>query len=168
MKSPHKIIAASLAILLSGASLAGAGVGVGQPFPNLSDFALTAGSLPSLSGRVVLVDFWATWCSPCRSSFPAYGALQNEFGDRGLTIVGVSVDQDGTAYADFLDKYSPAFVTVRDAQQQLVTAVRPPAMPTCFLIDQHGVVRAVHSGFHGKSTLRELRNEITKLLEEKP
>jgi thiol-disulfide isomerase/thioredoxin len=167
MKLPSKRIAIALAVLLVGASLASAGVSVGQPFPQLADFGLT-GSVPSLSGRVVLVDFWATWCAPCRSSFLAYDDLQGEFGGRGLTIVGVSVDQDETAYASFLEKYSPDFATVRDPEQKLVAAVQPPAMPTCFLIDQHGVVRAVHTGFHGRSTIRELRNEIIKLLEEKP
>jgi thiol-disulfide isomerase/thioredoxin len=166
MKSPNRTIAIWLAGFLFSATLALAEVAVGQPFPKLADSGLI-GHLPDQSGRVVLVDFWATWCAPCRSSFPAYDALQREFGDRGLAIIGVSVDQEENHYTRFVEKFAPGFSTVRDAEQKLVTAVHPPAMPTCYLIDRHGVVQAVHTGFHGGSTTRQLREEIIKLLEEK-
>jgi len=165
MKSLNRFVAIGLAGLLFSATLALADVAVGQPFPKLADSGLT-GPLPVQTGRVVLVDFWATWCAPCRASFPAYSALQRELGDRGLVIIGVSVDQDETHYARFVDKFAPGFATVRDAEQKLVAAVHPPAMPTCYLIDRHGVVQVIHSGFHGASTIRQLRAEITKLLEE--
>ena len=165
MKSPIRMLAAGLAVLVA-ASLAVADTTVGQTFPKLADFGLN-GHLPDQTGRVVLVDFWATWCAPCRSSLPAYNALQRELGDRGLVIIGVSVDQNDDHYTQFVDKLSPDFATVRDATHRCVAAVHPAAMPTCYLLDRHGVVRAVHAGFRGDTTIRALREEIVRLLEEK-
>ncbi|MCU0791914.1 MAG: TlpA family protein disulfide reductase [Opitutaceae bacterium] len=142
-------------------------VKVGEPFPSLEARDLE-GVLPECAGSVVLVDFWATWCSPCKASFPHYGALQTELGPRGLVVIGVSVDQKAAPYDAFLKRHSPAFATVRDGAQKLVAEVRPPAMPTCYLLDRHGVLRLVHSGFHGEQDIRLLRAEIEKLLAESP
>jgi thiol-disulfide isomerase/thioredoxin len=114
-----------------------------------------------------MVDFWATWCAPCKASFPAYSAMQKELADRGLTIVAVSVDKQREPYAEFVKKFAPDFATVRDGGQKLVSAMKVPGMPTCYLIDRKGVLRVIHSGFHGDASLRELREEITRLLEEK-
>lgn len=155
------------AALLAGALLAVAEVRVGQPFPRLESFGLE-GPLPAAAGRVVLIDFWATWCGPCRASFPAYNALQHELGDRGFTIIAVSVDKKKGEYDEFLRKFAPSFTAVRDGAQRLAAEVRVPGMPTSYLLDRRGVLRAVHSGFHGEASVRELRGQIVDLLEEKP
>ncbi len=167
MWSPNEKSCLAAAILLASSVFAAAEVKVGQPFPALASFSLE-GTLPESAGRVVLVDFWATWCAPCRASFPAYSALQRELGDRGFTLVAVSVDKQKGAYDEFLARFAPAFTTVRDGKQSLVGEVRVPAMPTSYLIDRHGVLRAVHSGFYGDKTVQELRTQIIALLEEKP
>lgn len=139
---------------------------VGQPFPNLSAFGLE-GPVPACAGQVVLVDFWATWCAPCKASFPAYGDLQRELAPRGFVLLAVSIDKTAAPYEEFLARFRPPFPTVRDGSQRLIAQVRVPAMPTSYLLDRHGVVRAVHSGYHGEATLRALREEIVRLLEEK-
>jgi len=167
MKLRNRWIALCLVGIFAGVMPAWAGMEIGKPLPNLAEFN-QKNHLPDQAGRVVLVDFWATWCAPCRASFHAYDDLQREFGARGLTIVGVSVDQDEDQYSKFIQRFAPAFTTVCDSAQQLVSAVRPSVMPTCYLIDRHGLVQVVHSGFYGKPTVRELRDEISKLLEEKP
>jgi thiol-disulfide isomerase/thioredoxin len=142
-------------------------VKTGQPFPALAGHALE-GTVPDCVGQVVLVDFWATWCRPCKDSFPAYSELQREFAGRGFILLGVSIDKTAGPYAEFLQRYKPSFPTVRDGAQKLIAEVKVPTMPTSYLIDRKGIVRSVHTGFHGDATLKALREEITRLLEEKP
>lgn len=166
MSLPTKLIT-GLAYVLAFATSASAEVKVGQPFPHLADYSLE-GSLPATEGQVVLVDFWATWCAPCKASFPAYSELQRELAGRGFVLLAVSVDKTRGPYDDFIKRFGPAFPTVRDGAQKLVAEVKVPTMPTSYLVDRKGVLRVVHTGFHGGDTVRSLREEIIRLLEEKP
>ncbi|MFT3869890.1 MAG: TlpA disulfide reductase family protein [Nibricoccus sp.] len=163
----NKKIAALFFSLLALASTAFADVKIGTPFPDLGTFNLE-GTLPDTAGRVVMVDFWATWCSPCKASFPAYSTMQKDLADRGFTLIAVSVDKKPEEYAAFLKKFAPGFVTVRDGAQKLVATVKVPGMPTCYLIDRKGVLREIHTGYHGDASVKELRAKIQKLLEEQP
>jgi thiol-disulfide isomerase/thioredoxin len=137
----------------------------GDPFPSLAAAGLD-GTLPATEGKVVLVDFWASWCAPCKASFPSYLRLQEEYAPRGLVIVAVSVDENQAAYEKFVKNHHPPFATVRDRTQQLVSQVNVPTMPTCYLVGHDGTVRFVHQGFHGEDSERELRKEIATLLAE--
>ncbi len=137
----------------------------GDAFPSLAAAGLS-GSVPATGGRVVLVDFWASWCAPCKSSFPVYAKLQADYAARGLVIVAVSVDEDPDAYAAFVKRLRPPFATVLDRSQHLVSQVNAPTMPTCYLVGRDGRVRFVHVGFHGDDTGRELRRQIDELLAE--
>lgn len=157
-------LAAALAVLPS----LSARVAVGDAFPALNDPALSLeGNLPSLAGQVTLVDFWASWCEPCRASFPVYARLHRDYSTRGLVVVGVGVDKQRAAYDGFLKRMQPPFATVRDAQLQLASAVDVPAMPTCFLIGRDGRVRFVAVGFHGAETTAALQRAIETALAEK-
>ena len=166
MSPPIRILAAALLALT--AARARAELKPGDLFPPLAEFGLTDGRLPDTAGRVVLVDFWASWCAPCRASFPAYARLQSDYAARGLWIVAVSVDQDPAAFAAFRQRFQPPFVTVLDRAQLLVRAVDVPAMPTCYLLGRDRRVRFLHRGFHGGETERELHREIDRLLAEAP
>jgi len=137
---------------------------VGDTFPALSSFDLE-GQLPDLSGaKVVIVDFWASWCGPCKASFPVYDELREKYGNQGVVIIAVNVDQDAQAMEKFLARQKPGFAVVRDAHQKLVAAVSPPTMPTSFVLDAQGVVRAVHAGFHGDKTQAAYVADINLLL----
>jgi thiol-disulfide isomerase/thioredoxin len=137
---------------------------VGDTFPELTQFGL-AGELPKeLKGKVVLVDFWASWCTPCRGSFPVLNELSAKFARRGLIVLGVSVDESKAAMQQFLKEVPAQFATVHDVQQKLVQRVNVAAMPTSFIVDASGRIRFVHNGFHGQKTRDEYVREIESLL----
>jgi thiol-disulfide isomerase/thioredoxin len=160
--------AVALAAATGTARAAGVKIGEGDTFPDLASFNLE-GALPDLgSSRVVVVDFWASWCGPCKASFPVFDELHGEFASRGVTIVAVSVDQNAKAMGAFMQRHSPAFAVVRDREQKLAEAVAPPAMPTTYVIDGRGVVRFVHNGFHGDQSRRAFIEQIETLLGETP
>lgn len=145
----------------------GADVRVGDIFPSLVSAGLAGGMLPATSGMVVLVDFWASWCAPCKASFPAYGRLNAEFAHKGLVIVAISEDQSTAAYDSFAGKFTPPFLVALDRNQKLVRTVQVPTMPTSYLIDREERVRYIHPGFHGSETEQVLRREIEALLSNK-
>ncbi len=150
--------------LSAGLPLARAELVVGDSFPALTGAGLV-GALPETQGKVVLVDFCASWCGPCKQAVPVLGRLQEELGGQGLVVLGVSVDARPGDYAALLKKWKPAFPVVHDAAQKLVSSVEVKTMPTSFLVDRTGKVRFVHSGFH-PDTERDLRRQIATLLSE--
>jgi thiol-disulfide isomerase/thioredoxin len=160
-------VALAAVVSLATAVSARADVRVGDAFPPLAAAGLVGGEAPATAGKVLLVDFWASWCAPCKLSFPAYGRLNSEFAARGLVIVAVSVDQDRADYEAFVRKLSPSFFVAMDQGQKLVSTVGVPTMPTSYLVDEKGRVRFVHAGFRGVETEQALRSEIGALLSEK-
>jgi len=137
----------------------------GSSLPELSDFGLE-GNLPDLKNKVILIDFWAAWCGPCRKSFPHLQSLHETYSGKGLVILGVSVDQTDKAMKKFLEANKVTFATVRDAAQKLVANAGVKAMPSSYLIDRKGNIRAVHIGFHGNETVEAYEKEIKQLLAE--
>ncbi|MCE9615140.1 MAG: TlpA family protein disulfide reductase [Lentisphaerae bacterium] len=135
----------------------------GTRLPELQGAGL-AGSLPALKGKVVLVDFWASWCAPCKKSFPELDQLSRDYASRGLVVLAISVDESAEAMAAFLDKHPVSFAVVRDAQQKIVGAAGVESMPSSFIVDRAGTIRFVHSGFHGADTVARYRQEIDALL----
>jgi thiol-disulfide isomerase/thioredoxin len=140
---------------------------VGQVFPALADASLTGGVAPDTKGKILVVDFWASWCAPCKASFPALGKISAEYAARGVTLVGISVDESVSAYAAFVKKQAPPFLTLHDAQQKLVRVVQVPTMPTTYVVGRDGKVRFRHEGYHGDATDKQLRAELDTLLAEK-
>jgi peroxiredoxin len=165
MSFPKSVIVtlAALALAITATTRA-AELKVGDAFPDLRQFGL-AGELPAeLKGKIVLVDFWASWCAPCKLSFPVLNDLSARFGARGLVVVGISVDESKAAMQEFLKQTAPRFPVVHDARQKLVQSVDVASMPTSFIIDGSGKVRFIHSGFHGDKTRDEYAREIESLL----
>ena len=145
-----------------------AAVRTGDLFPSLQEATQTVdcGALPG-TGGVVMVDFWASWCPPCKASFPAYTEIEKDYASRGVSIIAISVDEDPAAYHAFIRKMGPAFAIVRDVNHRLATLVDIPAMPACFLLGRDGRVRFVHEGFHGAKSIQELRHDLDAILAEK-
>jgi len=104
-------------------------------------------SLSEVSGKVTVVDFWATWCDPCRDSFPAFQHLVDKY-DGELVVIGVSVDDEPDGIDKFASETGAKFPLVWDQNQSLSKSYQPPTMPTSYILDKNGIVRFVHAGFH--------------------
>ncbi|HEY6167620.1 MAG TPA: TlpA disulfide reductase family protein [Verrucomicrobiae bacterium] len=154
-------LAAALAVISSNALAAQ--LKPGDAFPALGDFQLE-GRVPDLKGKVVLVDFCASWCGPCRASFPTMDDLHTRYAGKGLVILAVSVDEKRANFEAFVKRTPVQFAVVRDAQQKLVAAAHVETMPTSFLLDRKGNVRFVHSGFKGRETKQKYEQELASLL----
>jgi len=119
-------------------------------------------TLAQFGGKVVVIDFWATWCEPCRESFPAYQSLVDEFRGR-LVVLGVSVDEDPSQISEFVEQTRVKFPIGWDEGQSAAQGYRPPKMPTSFVVDSSGIVRFVHAGFSPGDD-RQIREEVQSLL----
>lgn len=135
-----------LLALLPGSALA---LPAGTPAP---DFSLpdTAGKslmLSSLRGQFVYVDFWASWCGPCRQSFPWMNQLSLRTRNASLKIVAVNVDENRADAAAFLRQLPANFTVVYDPAGKVAASYQLPGMPTSFLVGPEGRVRWAHIGF---------------------
>ncbi len=152
--------------LLAGTAFgADKGIKVGDPFPDLAGFQLE-GKLPdSLKGKVVIVDFWASWCGPCKESFPVMEELQTKYGSKGLVVLAVNLDNNRATMEDFLQKHPVSFTVVRDSAKKLVARADIKSMPSSFVLNAEGKVASVHKGFHGAETHKQYVKEVEALLE---
>ena len=121
-------------------------------------FLLTSGLAPAsetfnaerYSGKVVVLDFWASWCVPCRRSFPWLNAMQQKYADEGLTIIGVNLDMERDDAARFLEEYPAEFAILYDENQELARQFEVVAMPSSYVIGRDGKIVARHMGFKVK------------------
>jgi thiol-disulfide isomerase/thioredoxin len=158
------MIATAVFAMYLNAALAGTPA-KGDPFPDVSKYGLE-GTLPQMAGKVVLVDFFASWCGPCQESFPAMEKLHQKYGPRGLVILAINLDKKPEDMQIFLKGHPVTFATVRDGSYKLVNEVKIPTMPSSFLLDPSGKVVAVHRGFEGGKTEKQYVEEIETLLKD--
>lgn len=140
---------------------------VGTP---AADFALKALSgdnvrLSEHLGEVVLLNFWASWCSPCRTEMPRLGKLHATYRSAGLAVYGVSVDDDPARAVEFVRTVGVAYPVLLDSRKTVAPAYRLDELPMTVLIDRAGIVRYVHHTYSPQiereyiAQLRELLNE---------
>jgi thiol-disulfide isomerase/thioredoxin len=120
-------------------------------------------SLDSLKGRVVVLDFWASWCVPCRTSFPFFDRIEREYGPQGVGVVGLTLEDNDDAVSDFLESVPAGFTVVRDPSGRAGEAFGVVAMPTTFLLDRGGHVVARFEG-GGKPVHEKLESAVRTLL----
>ena len=137
-----------LACLAFAAASRAATPGAAAPSFALPDATGATVSLAPLRGRVVYVDFWASWCAPCRRSFPWMNALQARYGGDGLSIVGINVDKRREDAERFLRDTPASFTVVYDAKGATPAAYDVKGMPSAYLVDRKGNVVAIEEGFH--------------------
>ena len=141
----------------------------GSAAPAVSALPLGASApaidLPALRGKVVYVDFWASWCVPCRLSMPLLDALHRKHGARGFTVVGVNKDAALADAQRFLKRVPVGFLLAQDGEDVLAKAFDVKAMPSGYLIDRRGVVPRVPRGSTSE-TAAALGREVEQLLAE--
>lgn len=139
---------------------------VGQPAPQFSLPTLKtdqATTLKQYAGKVVYVDFWASWCAPCRTSFPLLNKLHEKLKSKGFEVVAINLDEDKANAEKFLQDIPVNFTVLRDAKGEWADQFVVESMPTSFIVDKQGVVQNVHHGFKSDD-INELEAKITALL----
>ena len=162
---PASLALTVVALMVGSAVSAHAGaIKEGDAFPDLTDFSLE-GDLPDLAGKVVIVDFFASWCGPCKDSFPVMQELHEKYAAKGLVIVAVNLDKKAEDMKEFLARFSVTFPVVRDGANALVKHVKIATMPSSFILDRTGKVRFLHRGFKGEKTKEEYVKQVSELLD---
>jgi len=114
-------------------------------------------------GEVIYLDFWASWCVPCRASFPWMNEMRAKYADQGLNIVAVTLDQDKFLSRQFADEFKAEFTIGYDFDQKLSNQFGVKALPSSFLIDRKGNLVASHTGFNETQAV-EFEESIAKVL----
>lgn len=143
-------------------------LGAGDPAPALA--LPTAGgtvALDALRGKLVYVDFWASWCGPCKQSFPWMNEMQAKYGGHGLQVVGIAVDNKRADAEQFLKETPARFTVAFDTQGESPKSYRIKGMPSSYLIAPDGRVLYAHAGFREQDK-KELEERIRQALPKKP
>jgi len=147
MMMTRRIAALACALLLS--VPAAADLGKGSPAPGFTLRSRGGGSfsLAQLKGQVVLINFWASWCGPCRQEMPLLEGLYKKYHPLGVTLVGVSVDDEPQAADNALANTAVSFPIVYDLESKVSQLYQVASMPSTVIIDRSGTVRLLHKGY---------------------
>ena len=140
-----------LAAIAIFASIPAGAVEEGDPAPDFTLASIHEGqpaiSLSALAGKVVYIDFWASWCAPCLTSLPLYNDIYNRYRDQGLEVLGITVDDPIEDGLEFLADVQLDFPIPADPEGEVMDLYSVFGMPTSYLIDRDGTVTLVHMGF---------------------
>ncbi|WP_188151521.1 TlpA disulfide reductase family protein [Teredinibacter waterburyi] len=138
-----------------------------SPLAKAQDFAITStefnGNLSDLKGKVVYLDFWASWCTPCRKSFPWMNSMVSRYGKDGFVVITVNVDKEPELAQQFLKDVPADFAVVFDPEGNIAKQYDILGMPSSFLIDRSGKIRIAHTGFFSQK-IPAYEQEIIQLL----
>ncbi len=145
------------------------GLEAGHAAPNCSLVPVGNGQsfdIETLRGKVLYVDFWASWCPPCAQSFSFMNALGRELSGRGLHVLGINLDEKVDDAKEFLSKHPANFTVAFNADGQCPEDFGVQAMPSTYLVDRNGTIRYVHLGFR-RGEADKLRRLVEQLLAER-
>ena len=126
----------------------------------LSDLQGDQALLSSFQGKKVMLNFWATWCGPCRLEIPHMVALYEDLRDEGFEIVAINMREDTAKVANFVSEFEMEFPILLDITGQVSSAYYIRAIPTSLFLDEHGVIQAIHVGTLTKETLHKYVNDL--------
>ncbi len=122
--------------------------------------------IASHKGKVIYLDFWASWCGPCRKSFPWMNKMQQQYQQQGLVVLSVNVDNQKSLAEEFLNETPANFAVFYDPKGKVARKFKLKGMPSSYLIDRSGKMVATHVGF-SKSKISHYEQEIQDLLNQK-
>jgi cytochrome c biogenesis protein CcmG/thiol:disulfide interchange protein DsbE len=122
-------------------------------------------NLADYKGRIVLIDFWASWCPPCKTSFPALDVLYRQYRDRGVEVLAVDLDERRHDAETFLGAHPHSLTVLYDPKGVSPQAFGVKGMPSSFIVDRAGNIRFTHMGYSG-DVAASYRQEINLLLSE--
>jgi thiol-disulfide isomerase/thioredoxin len=163
------LLNALLPIALGFAASAGLALEEGDRAPDFQARSVSGDAqvvLHELRGKVVLVDFWASWCAPCNAAMPQLEKLSKEFPADQFVVLGVNVDKKLEDARRALERRKVSYANASDPTGMLPKRFGLETMPTTYLIDQNGVVRVVHRGYRS-GDIDVLRKHVEKLLAKK-
>lgn len=146
IRAPGRPATGLLAAVLLLVALPQGGALAQDSLPSL-DLSASSLELSAYDGKVVVVDFWASWCAPCRRSFPWLDAMQRKYADQGLVVIGVNEDNAPEAAAAFLEEVPVSFRIVPDESGEIAREFELIAMPSTYIIGRDGKLAARHLGF---------------------
>ena len=169
----HIILSSILSVLLIGSGAHANKVKENDSFPafklsGLRDKRDKPVDLKSLKKRnkVIILDFWASWCGPCREAMPILDKIYSKYKKKGVTVIGINVDNDKGSGRKFTDEVKVQFPLVFDDGQKVSGKVGVPAMPSSYILDSSGKVRFIHKGFYPGDD-KKFEAEIVELLKSK-
>jgi peroxiredoxin len=165
-RGDQQIRAALVAVALCAGCATTSSAGSGRAAAEFSLPSLGGGtvSLQAARGKVALIDFWASWCVPCRGELTELEQLARTYRARGVAILTVNLDSDREAAQAMVDQLGLTLPVGLDADKAVASTYQLPTMPTSFVVDRAGVIRYVHEGFFGAADVQKFHAELDELL----
>jgi cytochrome c biogenesis protein CcmG/thiol:disulfide interchange protein DsbE len=141
-------------------------VRVNDPFPKFDLVGIGRServTSQSIDGKVALIDLWASWCEPCKESFPFFNEMQKKYAAQGFVVVGVNVDESQQDIPNFLKSTPAEFTLAYDEGRKLIGQLKVGTMPTFYLVNGQGRVLEIHKGFT-QADKSEIESMITRSL----